>query len=80
MTLIFAADDAMKTEKNDVSLCKVDVNIKRTEQRLLAVSASLNLHRNTFKETLYSKFYFKIKCGKSRGMQEIVSIMDVWCG
>ena len=49
--------------KNDVSLCKLDVNVKN--QTAVAVSVgSLNLSR---------------KCGKSKGMQEKVSIMGVWC-
>ena len=52
--------------KNDVSLCKLDINVKnRTD---LVVSASLNLSRNSLRK----KFYFiacstlKIKCGKSK--------------
>ena len=28
MTLFFTAEDVMKTEKNDVSLCKLEVNVK----------------------------------------------------
>ena len=46
------------------------------------MSASLNLSRKPLKETVTLKqgFSFKIKCGKSKGVQEKVSIMGVWCG
>ena len=54
----------------------------RTEWQSLVASTSLNLSRNSLTE----KFYFiassslKIKCGKSKGMQEKVSVMGVGCG
>ena len=35
------------------------------------MSTSLNLRR---------KFYVEIKCGKSKGTQEKLSIIGVWCG
>ena len=59
------------TSKNDVTLCKLDVNIKNRT----SVAGSVDffkLSRNSSTE----KFYFiassslKIKCGKSKGMKE----------
>ena len=50
----------------------------RTEWRSLVASASSNLSRNSLKEKVLSAL--KIKCSKSKGMQEKVSIMGVWCG
>ena len=49
---------------------------------LHAASISLNMSRNSLTEKvlLYSKIFLKIKCGKSKGMQERVSIMGVSCG
>ena len=54
----------------------------RTEWRSLVASAPSNLSRNSLKENVlfYIKFYFEIKCGKSKGIQEKVSTMSVWCG
>ena len=56
MTLVFTADDL----KNDVTLCKLDVNVK-TERQSLVASASLNLSRNSLKKKvlLNSKLYFE---------------------
>ena len=64
------------TSKNDVTLCKLDVNAKN---RMVA-STSLNLSRNSLMEKCYyiASSSLKIKCGKSKGMQEKVSIMGVW--
>ena len=55
---------------------------KETNGGLLVASASLNLSRNSLKEKCYFKASstLKVKCGKSKGMQEKVSIMGVWCG
>ena len=46
------------TSKNDVTLCKLDVNV-RTEWQSLVALVSLNLSRNSIKENvlLSSKFY-----------------------
>ena len=56
MTLVFTA----VTSKNDVTLCKVDVNVN-TGRRSLVESTSLNMNRNSSKEKmlLYSMFYFE---------------------
>ena len=53
----------------------------RTEWRSLVASASSNLSRNS-KEKCYfvSSFTLKVKCGKSKDMQEKVIIMGVRCG
>ena len=70
------------SSKNDVTLCKLDVNVK-IERRLLVASASFKLSRNSFKERkvlLYASSTLKVKHGKSKGMQEKVSIMGIWCG
>ena len=66
------------TSKNDVTLCKLDVNIKN-RQRLLVALAPLNLSRNSLTEKflLHNKFFENQMCGKSKGMQEKVSIMGV---
>ena len=67
MRKVFTADDIMKTEK-----CKFDNTIKRRAAAAV-VLASLNLSRNSSKEKHFnfcSKFTLKIKCGKSKGMQE----------
>ena len=71
MTLVFTA----VTSKNDVTLCKLDVNVKNR-----TAVAGLSTNPLMEKVLVYSKFFLKIKCGKSKGMQEKVSIMDVWCG
>ena len=66
------------TSKNDVTLCKLDVNVKNR-----TVVASLKLSRDSLKEKvlLYSKFYLKIQMWKTkRYAKEKVSIMGVWCG
>ena len=57
MTLVYTANDL---KKNDLSLCKLDINIG-TKQQLLVASAALNLRRNSLKENvlLYCKFYFE---------------------
>ena len=59
MTLVFTADDVMKTE-NDVSLCKLDVDVK-TCRRSLVASAFFKLEKKLFtgKVLLCSKFYFE---------------------
>ena len=75
----FTADDVMKTDINDVSLCKLDVNVKNRTESLVAL-ASLNLRRNSLKENVLLCTTSKIKCDISKGMQEKVSIMGVWCG
>ena len=48
------------TSENDVTLCKLDVNVKY-ERRSLVASTSLNLSRNSLTENmfLYSKFFFE---------------------
>ena len=72
MTLVCTA----VTSKNDITLCKLDVNIKNQT----AVVGSVNfLSRNSLTEKCYfiASSSLKIKCGKSKGMQEKVSIMDV---
>ena len=64
MTLVFTANDV----KNDVSLCKLDVNV--TERRSLVASVSLDKRRDSLKEKRKT-FYFiasstsKVKCDKS---------------
>ena len=67
--------------RNDVTLCELDVNVKKRTADAVA-SASLNLSRNSLKEQRYfiASSTLKIKFGKSKGMQEKVSIMSVWCG
>ena len=76
MTLGFTAD-----VKNDVTLCKLDIYVKNRT----AVAGSVDFFQFEKKlfngnMLLYSKFLFlKIKCGESKGMQEKVSIMSVWC-
>ena len=64
--------------KNDVTLCKLDVNIKNRT----AIAGSVDLFK--FEKKLFNGKIFiasssKIKCGKSKGMQEKVYIMVVWC-
>ena len=56
MTLVFTSDDV----KSDVTLCKLDVNVKNRMAMLVAL-ASLNLNRTSLKEKvlLYSKFYLE---------------------
>ena len=49
MTLVFTADDVMKTEKNDISLCKLDVDIKNQVVVIDSVGF-FNLTRNSLKE------------------------------
>ena len=46
------------------------------------MSTSLNLSRNSLKEKCYfiARSTLKTECGKSKGVQETVSIMGVWCG
>ena len=80
MTLVFTADDVMKTE-NDVSLFKLDIDVK-TLRRSLVASAFFKLEKKLFKGKvlLCSKFYFENQYGRSKGMQEKISIMDVRCG
>ena len=78
MTLVFTA----VTSKNDVTLCKSDVNVKNRK----AVADSVDLFKLQWKLFNGKKCYFitssslKIKCAKSKGMQEKVYIMGVWCG
>ena len=73
MTLVFF-------KANDVNITSVYANetlTLRTERRSLVASASSNLSRNS----LWEKWHFiacstlMVKCGKSKGMQEKVSIM-----
>ena len=76
VTLVFTANNV----KNDVILCKIDVNVKNR----MPVAGSVGffkLSRNSSKEKCYfiTSFILKIKCGKSKGMQEKVSIMGVEC-
>ena len=56
VTLVFTA----VTSKNDVTLCKLDVNFMNRMAALVA-STSLNFSRNSLKEKvlLNSKFYFE---------------------
>ena len=72
MTLVFTA----VTSENDVTLCKLDVNIKN---RTAVTSTSLNLSRNPLKEKVlfHSTFYFENQMWLIKGMQEKVSIMGV---
>ena len=51
------------TSKNDITLCKLDVNVKNR-----TVVTSLNLSRNSLKEKvlLYSKFHLKIQMWKTK--------------
>ena len=77
MTLVFTA----VTSKNDVTLCKLDVNVKNRT----AVAGSVDffqLQQKPFKgESVISyKFFFENQNESQKGMQEKVSIMDVWCG
>ena len=77
MTLVFTA----VTSKNDVTLCKLEVNVKNRT----AVTGSIDfikLEKKLFRKKCYfiASSSLKIKCGKSKGMQENVSIMGVWCG
>ena len=69
------------TSINDVTLCKLDVNVKPERQSSVA-AASLNLSRNSLKKKCYfiAKSSLKIKCDKPKSMQEKVSIMGVLCG
>ena len=48
------------TSENDVTLCKLNVDVKNITRSLLA-STSLNLSRNPLKEKVlfHSKFYFE---------------------
>ena len=68
MTLVFTAI----TSKNDVTLCKLDFNVKNRT----AVAGSVDLFKLELKLLNGKKCYFiasstlKIKCGKSKGMQE----------
>ena len=58
VTLVFTAI----TSKNDVTLCKLDINIKnRTAVAGTVASTSVNLRRNSLKEKvlLNSKFFFE---------------------
>ena len=77
MTLVFTA----VTSKNDVTLCKLDVNVKNRTAVAGSV-VSLNLSRNSSTEKSYfiASSFLKMKCGNSKSMQEKVSIMGVWCG
>ena len=74
MTLVFTA----VMSKKDVTLCKLDVNVKNRR----AVAGSFDffkLKKKPFKGKSAS-FTLKMKCGESKGMQEKISIMGVWCG
>ena len=63
--------------QNDVFLCKLDVNIKNRT----AVAGSVDLFKPESKKCYFiASSSLKIKCGKSKGMQEKVSIIGVWCG
>ena len=77
MTLVFTA----VTSKNDVTLCKLDVKVKNRTAFAGSVDF-LNLSRISLTEKFYfiASSFLKIKCGKSKGMQEKISIMGVWCG
>ena len=67
------------TSKNDVTLCKLDVNVKNRT----AVAGSVDFFETEVETLQRKKCYFiasstlKIKCGESKGMQEKVSIMGV---
>ena len=63
------------TSKNDGSLCKLDISVKNRTV-LLVVSASLNLSRNFY---FIASSTLKIKCDKSKDMQEKIPIMGVCC-
>ena len=68
--------------KNDVTLCKLDVNVKNRT----AVAGNVNFFKLEYKLFSAKKCFFiansslKIKCGRSKGMQDKVSLMGVWCG
>ena len=48
----------------------------------MVASTSLNLSKNSLTEKCYfiASSSLKIKYGKSKGMQEKISIMDAWSG
>ena len=85
VTLVFTAvtpkKKKKKKKKNDVTLCKLDVDVKNRKRSLVA-STSLKWSRNSLKEKCYfiASSTLKIKCCKSKGLQEKVYIMDIWCG
>ena len=56
MTFVFTS----VTSENDVTLCKLDVNVKNQTASVVA-STSLNLSRNPLKKKVlfHSKFYFE---------------------
>ena len=64
------------------SLCKLNVDVKNRT----AVACSVYVIKTRVETLKRKKCYFiansslKIKFGKSKGMQEKVSIMGVWCG
>ena len=68
--------------RNGVTLCKLDFNVKNRT----AVAGSVNFIKyeqklfNGKKCCFIASFFLKIKCGKSKDMQERVSIMGVRCG
>ena len=78
VTLVFTA----VTSKNDATLCKLDVIVKNRT----AIAGSGDFSKLKLKPLKRKKCYFtasstfKIKYGKSKGMQEKVSIMGIWCG
>ena len=66
------------TSENDVTLGKLDVNVKNRTAVVGSVDF-LKLSRNSLTEKCCSiaSSFLKIKCGKSKGMQERVSVMGV---
>ena len=56
MTLVFTA----VTSKNDITLCKLDVNVENRRQSLVALT-SFKLSKNPLKEKVlfHTKFYFE---------------------
>ena len=76
VTLVFTADYV----KNDVSLCVLDVNVKvLTAYAGIVGFFKLELKLFKGKVLLFVRSYLEIKCWKSKGMQEKVSVAGVWC-
>ena len=69
------------TSEHDVTLCKLDVNVKNRTAVAGSVD-SLNLSRNPLKEKVLfrSKFYFENQMWLIKRYAKKVSIMGVWCG
>ena len=76
MRLVLSADYV----QNKVRLCKLDIYVKN-RMAVAGSAAFFKLELKLFKgKSVISISTLKIKCGKSKGLQEKVSIMGVWCG